>query len=188
LKILYISGSPRQRKSNTDYLLNHARGLTGGSLIKLVDYRIAPCLSCWKCLRKGFCAIDDDMSREITPLLLEADGLVLGSPVYFNNVSAQMKTFIDRTWSLRGKLRNKAGGAVVVGRRYGAESAITAIHAFFLKHDMIPVNRGVSGEAFNPGEIKGDREALEGVTVLAKRLLEIGPLLAGAGASFKREA
>ena len=83
------------------------------------------------------------MSKIIIPQLLESDGIVIGSPVYFNNVSAQAKAFIDRTWCIRGKLRNKIGGAIVVGRRYGAESAITAINAFFLKHEMIPANRGV---------------------------------------------
>jgi len=62
---------------------------------------------------------------------------VLGSPVYFNNVSSILKAFIDRTWCLRGKLRNKIGAAIVVGRGYGMDSAITAINAFFLKHEII---------------------------------------------------
>lgn len=51
-------------------------------------------------------------------MLLESDAIVLGSPVYFNNVSAQMKAFMDRTWCMRGRLKNKIGGALVVGKRY----------------------------------------------------------------------
>jgi multimeric flavodoxin WrbA len=176
MNILYISGSPRKKNSNTDYLLNHARAVTGGVFIKLIDYRIEPCNACRGCLKHSACTLDDDFSTVLTPMLLECDALVLGSPVFFNNVSAQLKAFIDRTWSVRGKLRNKPGGAIVVGKRYGAESAITAIHAFFLKHEMIPANRGVCGMAFNPGEIKADSEALESATKLGERLLELGKL------------
>jgi multimeric flavodoxin WrbA len=101
------------------------------------------------------------MKHTLIPKLIEADALVLGTPVNFNNVSAQMKAFIDRTWSIKGKLRNKIGGAVVVGRRDGAEGAITAIHAFFLKHEIIPANRGVHARAFAKGEIQEDIEAIE---------------------------
>ncbi len=110
-------------------------------------------------------------------MLLDADAIVLGSPVYFNNVSAQLKAFMDRTWAIRGKLKNKIGGAIVVGRRYGAESAITAIHAFFLKHEMVPANRGVSGIAFASGGVQQDREAVEAAKRLAERIIELGDLL-----------
>ena len=111
------------------------------------------------------------------PMLFAADAVVLGSPVYFNNVSAQLKAFIDRSWSIRGKLKNKIGGAVVVGRRYGAESAITAIHAFFLKHEMIPANRGVSGIAFDRGDVEQDLEAVEAAKRLGERIKELGDIL-----------
>jgi len=177
MNILYISGSPRKKNSNTDHLLNYAWEVTGGEFIKLIHYRIEPCKACRGCLKHSACAIDDDFRNLLTPMLLEADAVIMGSPVFFNNISAQLKAFIDRTWSLRGRLRNKIGGAVVVGKRYGAESAITAIHAFFLKHDMIPANRGVCGTAFAPGEVKADAEAVESAAKLAERILELGKLI-----------
>jgi len=117
------------------------------------------------------------MQKIIIPKILKCDGMVLGSPVYFNNVSAQMKSFMDRTHSLVGLLKNKVGGAVVVGRRYGAENAITAINAFFLKHEIIPVNRGVFGIAFNQGEIEKDVEAIKSAERLGTRIIEIINLL-----------
>jgi multimeric flavodoxin WrbA len=80
---------------------------------------------------------------------------------------------MDRTWCIRGKLKNKIGGAIVVGRRYGAESAITAINAFFLKHEMIIANRGVFGIAFDVGEIKQDKQAIKATEELAKRIKEL---------------
>jgi multimeric flavodoxin WrbA len=117
------------------------------------------------------------MSNILIPMLLEADTLILGSPVYFNNVSAQLKAFMDRTWCIRGQLRNKIGGAIVVGRRYGIESAVTAINAFFLKHEMVPANRGVSGIAFKQEEILEDKEAIESARKLGKRIEKLAALM-----------
>lgn len=176
MDVLYISGSPR-KGSNTDYLLDLMLSSTGGQFVKLADYQIEPCQSCWACQRLGECAVEDDMRRVLVSMLLAAEAIVLGSPVYFNNVSAQLKAFMDRSWSIRGRLRNKIGGALVVGRRYGAESAITAIHAFFLKHEMIPANRGVSGIAFDRGDVEQDSEAMEAAKRLAERILELGQIL-----------
>ena len=177
MNVLYISGSPRQH-SNTDILLEHMRARTGGELIKLAAYTVQPCRSCWACLEAHSCAIDDDMSRVLVPKLLAAPAIVLGTPVYFNNVSAQLKAFVDRTWSLRKQLTNKIGGAVVVGRRYGAEGAISALHAFFLKHEMILAHRGISGVAFRAEEIRQDAESMQAAARLAARILDLGRVLA----------
>ncbi len=172
MRILYISGSPR-RNGNTDYLLQKTKEVTDGEFLKLLDHEIEPCDSCWACRDQEGCVIDDDMTDKIIPKLIDADALVLGTPVYFNNVSSQLKAFIDRTWSIKGKLRNKIGGTVVVGRKYGHESAITAINSFFLKHEMIVADRGVSGIAFEKGAITKDEEAVKAAERLGKRIDEI---------------
>jgi len=176
MDIVFISGSPR-KKSNTDYLLGKLNSAIGGTMIKLSDYRIEPCRACKDCRGEGDCVTKDDMQKPIIPKLLKCDVIVLGTPVYFNNVSSQMKTFMDRTYCLIGLLKNKIGGAIVVGRKYGAESALTAINAFFLKHEIIPANRGLSGVAFNAGEIKQDYEATEALEKLGKRIIELGKIL-----------
>jgi len=172
MKIVYISGSPR-KNSNTDYLLGILKSQLGGTIIKLSDYHIESCHACMDCRGKGMCVNNDDMNKIVIPELLESNVIVLGSPVYFNNVSSQMKAFMDRTHCLIGFLDNKIGGSIVVGRKYGAESALTAINAFFLKHNMIPANRGVSGFAFKSGEIEKDAEAIEDTKKLAKRIIEL---------------
>lgn len=169
---IYISGSPR-KNSNTDQLLNLIKEQNGGKFFKLSNYSIQPCYSCWKCLENGSCTIQDDMVKILIPELLRCKAVIIGSPVYFNNVSAQLKSFIDRSWSIRGKLRNKIGGTVVVGRKYGAESTITAINAFYLKHEMIPANRGVCGIAFGEKEIIDDDEAINAAKNLGKRIKEL---------------
>jgi len=71
----------------------------------------------------------------------------------------------------------------VVGRNDGAEGAITAIHAFFLKHDMIPANRGVHGYAYAKQEIEDDPEAMESAKKLAKRIGELARIIARPGVS-----
>jgi len=176
MKILYISGSPREN-SNTDILLNTSLSITGGLLIKLRNFEIAPCRSCWACVNAEGCVIPDDMTKIIMPLLLTCDGFVLGSPVFFNNVSSTLQAFMDRTWCLKGKLRNKIGAAIAVGRGYGIEGTITAMNAFFLKHDMIIANRGVSGIAFEKGEINQHQPSLDTAKQLGQRIIEIYDLL-----------
>ena len=183
MKVLYISGSPRKR-SNTDYLINLAQAKTGGKILKLSDFNIKPCNACWACVSKGECVINDDMSARIIPLLLESDGIILGSPVFFNSVSAQLKAFIDRTWCIKGLLTNKVGGTIVVGRKYGAEGAVACINAFFLKHEMIVANRGVTGLAFAQEEIKQDQEAIHAVYHLTDRILELGSIFSENVVSF----
>ncbi|MHA1297285.1 MAG: flavodoxin family protein [Promethearchaeota archaeon] len=153
MKFLYISGSPR-KNSNTDYLLNLVLSITGGKFIKLTNYDMKPCHSCRICIEKFKCVINDDMSKILIPELLESDGM-----------------------AIRGKLKNKIGGTIVVGRRYGSESAITAINSFYLKHEMIVANRGVNGIAFNENEIIKDSESIEASKKLAYRLIELHELL-----------
>jgi multimeric flavodoxin WrbA len=174
MKILYISGSPR-KNGNTEYLLKLCQSITGGDFIRLSDHQIEYCTYCSACIKKGVCTIKDDMAI-ITERLLRSQVIVLGSPVFFNNVSGQMKVFMDRTWPLRGSLKNKIGGALVVGRRYGLESATNAINSFFLKHDMIVANRGVTAIAFDIGDVKEDEEAIGSTEELAIRIQELNKI------------
>ena len=110
--VLGLQGSPR-KKGNTNYLLNkfmeEAQGQ--GARTRIIDVaktKIVPCIGCGSCEKKGFCVTkDDDMTLEISPLLREADIVVSASPVYFYNVTAQLKILIDRSqtlWSRRYRL------------------------------------------------------------------------------------
>lgn len=99
IKLLAIAGSPR-RGGNTDLLLEQVSSgalLKGAIVNSLIasDLNIAPCTGCNSCWKTGNCRIDDDM-QDVYPLLLDADCLVVASPVYFSGVSAQLKLLIDR--------------------------------------------------------------------------------------------
>ena len=98
-KIIAILGSPR-KEGNSDILLNSAiKGAksNGASVEKIIvrDLQIAPCNSCGGCWEKGVCVIEDDMQK-MYPKLVDADGIIVSSPIYFMGVSAQLKAFIDR--------------------------------------------------------------------------------------------
>jgi len=109
--VLGLQGSPR-KKSNTEFLLGlfmeEARKL--GAQTHVVDacnMHIEPCKEYTTCEKKGFCPIKDDMESEIYPLLRKADVIVPASPVFFYNVTAQLKALIDRTqtlWARRYRL------------------------------------------------------------------------------------
>ncbi len=121
-------------------------------------------------MARGECIVNDDMSRLFYRELLNSKAIVIASPVYFNSIPAQLKAFIDRTWCLRGKLRNKIGGVVVVGRRYGHEQAVNTILSFMPKHEMIIGMRGVCIYAYESGEARGDRDGVMDVVKLARRV------------------
>jgi multimeric flavodoxin WrbA len=102
-KILAIYGSPR-RKGNTATLVDRAlEGVLegGGQVEKLVlrDLKMSPCLEIYGCTKNGRCAIQDDF-QQVYDQLLESDGLILGSPVFFYTVSAHVKILMDRCQSL----------------------------------------------------------------------------------------
>jgi putative NADPH-quinone reductase len=121
VKILAIAGSPR-RKGNTDALLEQtiAGARSAGAEVEHVILSrmvIAPCKECNRCFKTGRCVVLDDY-QVLYDKTLEADGIILAAPIFFMNVSAQAKTFIDRfqcLWARRYVLHDPlpppAGGA-----------------------------------------------------------------------------
>ena len=172
MRVVYIAGSGR-KNGNTDLLVDILHKNLGGEIFRIADYTINHCTGCWTCRSKGECRHQDDMDDEIIPFLRMADVIILATPVYFNNVSSLMKTFMDRTWPLRSLLKDKLGGAVAVGRGYGTQTAVDVMNSFFLKHDMIPVNRGVSAEAFQAGDVLKHKRALKDIYKLEQRLIHL---------------
>ena len=107
--ILGIQGSPR-KKGNTNYLLtafmNEAERFgVRTHIIEVAKKNIVPCLGCGFCEKNGYCVTqDDDMASEIYPLLRKADVVVMASPIYFYNVTAQLKALIDRSQALWARI------------------------------------------------------------------------------------
>ena len=173
MKILGIVGSSRDG-GNTEILITEAliaakeSGANGTKLIKLATHIIGPCDGCGICKDTGNCRIDDDM-QDIYPEILDADGIIIGSPVYFWNISGQTKIFIDRTYPFihKRRLRDKVGGAVVVSTRAGCSNAFLAINSFFMIQRM-HVAGGAICYGADIGEVRNDRRGIKEVRALGR--------------------
>ena len=136
------------------------------------------CLACMKCFenKDGHCVQDKDALNEWVDDLAAADGIVLGTPVYFANISGQIKCFLDRAWMVArandNMFKRKVGAAVVACRRAGAVTAFHALNAYFGISEMIIVgstywNMGYGREK---GECLKDGEALQNMANLGKNM------------------
>jgi len=158
VKILGISGSPRH--GNTDILVKEtlkaaeSLGDVKTEFIAICDYKIkSGCLSCYKCndsdSEKLCRGVKDDVNT-IFKKMLEADGWIIGNPVYFAGITAQLKAVFDRSMAVEKNgfgFRNKVAGVVTVAvaRHGGHEAAIMDIHRFCMIHDMIIIGVGPAG-------------------------------------------
>ncbi len=187
VKIIGIIGSPR-KKGNTAFLVEKALESAedaGANVesIHLGEMEIESCNACDICKMTGECPKDDGINHLLSKIQ-EAHGLIIGSPVYFGNVSAQLKILMDRSRPLRSdfKLKDKVGGAITVGgsRNGGQETAISAIHKFLLIHDAVIVGDGSplahyggTGFAGAAGDIETDDFGIETSKNLGKRIAEL---------------
>ena len=179
MKVLGIVCSPR-KAGNTEILVREA--LAGAKesgaeveLLRISDMNIAACDGCETCHQSGECRIKDDMQK-VYEKILAADGIILGSPVYFWSVSGQAKTFMDRTYALRypyHKLKNKVGGAIAAAGSRGSVNALSIINNFFLGHDMLATGLGISGYGTKKGEVRQDKRAMEGARSLGKQIVQL---------------
>ncbi|CAB3289428.1 NADPH-dependent FMN reductase [Methanocaldococcus lauensis] len=191
MKVIGISGSPRP-DGNTSLLVRESLNAIAEEgieteFISLAGKELNPCLGCNICKEIGYCQIIDDI-EPILEKMKEADGIILGSPVYFGGVSAQLKMLMDRSRPLRigFQLRNKVGGAIAVGasRNGGQETTIQQIHNFFLIHSMIVVgdndptaHYGGTGVGKSPRDCEKDEIGLETARNLGKKVAEVIKLI-----------
>jgi multimeric flavodoxin WrbA len=170
MKVVAFNGSPR-RDGNTAILIGHVfRELEQAGieteLVQLADKAIHGCIACEKCSenKDRRCAIQTDAANEYIEKMLGADGIILGSPVYFQDVTSEMKALIDRTGYVsrsNGRMfRKKVGGSVVAVRRSGAIHSLDTMDHFFLSGLMIIVGR-VIGMGRAKGEVEKDEEGIE---------------------------
>ena len=147
MKVVGFNGSAR-KDGNTAIMINYAfRELESAGieteLVQLSGKDIHGCRACFKCFsnRDGHCAVNDDYLNECIDKMTQADGMILGSPTYVADVSAEMKALIDRAGlsSIANDcmFKRKVGAAVVVARRGGLIHAFDTINHFFLINQMI---------------------------------------------------
>lgn len=178
MKVVAIGGSPRVH-GNTDYLMDQAlevfaeRGFETEKIV-LNNYNINPCQAHDNCGSLKECKQQDD-----APWIIEkfrhADGVIMASPVYFETISAQMKTFMDRTIFLfRHKVvpEAKCAGLIAIAGRMGADEAASELNKFFkLGPTKVLTLKGYAGPPDNKPEDQS--ELIEKVREMAQQMADI---------------
>jgi multimeric flavodoxin WrbA len=146
MKILGISCSPHIEGNTVTLMKESLKGARAEGaeteLYSVAGKDIRPCDGCGACFEKGVCKIKDDMQPLLTKMI-EADGIIFGTPVYFWDVTAQAKMIIDRTYSLGRSekgLTNKVGGIIVVAGSLGIIDVLKEYFFFMATRRMIPAN------------------------------------------------
>ena len=174
MKVIAFNGSAR-KDGNTSILLNmvfeelKAEGIET-EIYTLAGKPIQGCIACFKCFEKKDkrCAVEKDIINECIQKMLEADGILLGSPTYFADVSAGMKALIERCGMVSrangDMLKRKVGTGVVAVRRAGAMHVFNSINSFFLINQMIIPGSSYWNLAIGrqPGEVNNDLEGVQG--------------------------
>ena len=182
MKTVGIVGSPR-KAGNTTFLVKEALGILQSEgidteLIHLHDKEIKPCEGCLRCKKELRCMIEGDDFEPILQKMDEADGIIVGSPVYFGSATPQIMSLLDRAAYVRRQTKQffsgKIGAPIVVARRAGHNFTFSQLLLWYYINDMIVVgstywNIAVAG----PGgkvDIEADTEGIETVRRFAKSM------------------
>jgi multimeric flavodoxin WrbA len=182
MKVVAFSGSGR-KDGNTAILLRVvldelAKEGIETELIQLAGNPLQGCIACYKCFQNKDkkCAVTNDKLNEYLAKMMEADGILLGSPVYYADASASIKALIERCGLVStangGLYTHKVGGAVAAVRRAGAIRTFDTLNHFFQYSQMFIVgstywNVGIGRE---PGQVKEDAEGIKTMENLGRNM------------------
>ena len=170
IKVIAINGSPR-RNGNTSILIGHIMEELGNEGIATEEVNLGGsvargCTACMKCVENqdGHCVFDDDIVNTCIDKMVEADGIILGSPVYFLDVTAEMKGLIDRAGFVamanRDLFHRKVGVPVTVMRRAGAITTLNTMMNFMVYSGMVIPGKPVTGVGREIGAVYKDEEGI----------------------------
>ena len=180
MKVVAFNGSAR-KQGNTAILINHVftelekEGIET-ELVELAGKKIQGCTACYKCFetKDRKCAVKNDIVNDCIEKMVEADGIILGSPTYFADITSEMKALIERagfTAMANGVMfKRKVGAAVVAVRRGGAIHVFDSINHFFHINQMIVPgssywNMGMGREI---GDVDKDEEGIRNMKNLGE--------------------
>jgi multimeric flavodoxin WrbA len=195
MKVIAFNGSGR-KDGNTLILLQTVlqelenEGIQT-ELVQMAGDPIQGCTACMKCMgqKNMQCAIDSDPFNGYFEKISNADGLLLGSPVYFSDITAGMKALIERAGFVSrangGILRRKVGAGVLAVRRAGSNHALASLNYLFLISEMIipGANYWNMGIGRNPGEVSKDTEGLQTMKTLGVNMAWLLKATNGVGPS-----
>ena len=182
MKVIAINGSPN-KNGNTFHALNMVGNeLTAQDIefeiIHIGNKMIHGCIACYNCVKNQNeqCNLKSDELNEWIQLLKKANGIILGSPVYYSGIAGTMKSFLDRLFfvsSVNGGLfRHKVGAAVVAVRRSGGSSTLDSLNHFITYSEMILAASNywniIHGR--DAGEVEKDEEGKQIMSILGKNI------------------
>lgn len=185
MKVIGINGSSRKDGNSAIIIRKVFEVLSMNGieteLVQLPDFTIKPCKMCegehcLACMKAGQCVFLDDDFHVLYERIKEADGLVLGSPVYGADISSKMKIFIDRlgiaSLSDEKLLKHKPGAAVAAVRRAGGMTAVDALNHFMLFREMIVVGSTYWNMVYGKdvGDVSNDEEGMENMRNIGENM------------------
>jgi multimeric flavodoxin WrbA len=186
MKAIAINGSPRQG-GNTEMLLKQALAPLAAAgwetgFIQLGGKPIRGCQACYTCFKKknSKCSQKDDVFNGCFEKMVAADAILLGSPTYFTDVSAEMKALLDRAGLVAlangGLFRGKIGAAVIAVRRGGGTHAFDTInHIFLMSGAIVPGSTYWNlGFGLDKGDVAKDDEAARNMDDLGQTIVWLG--------------
>lgn len=182
MKIVAINGSAR-KGGNTAQLLTMvleelAKAGHDTELVELSGHVVQGCIACYQCFEKKNkrCAVKTDLLNDCIDKMLAADAILLGSPTYFADVSANMKGLIERAGMVaranENMFKRKLGAGVVAVRRGGASHVFGTLNNFFLIGEMIVVGSSYwnLGRGREPGQVQEDQEGVKTMQDLGRNM------------------
>lgn len=182
IKVVAFNGSPR-KEGNTTILLNIVleelkKEEIDTELVQLSGQVLSGCRACYKCRENQDqrCATTNDNLNDYISKMIGAHGILLGSPTYISDMSANMKALIERATIVsrsNGDLfKKKVGAAVVSVRRAGSNHVLSSINYFFLINQMIIPGSSYWNMAIgrNPGEVRDDQEGIQTMRTLGQNM------------------
>jgi multimeric flavodoxin WrbA len=191
MKVVAFNGSSR-KDGNTAAMIRWVFGELEKEGIETELYqmkgkKISGCIACFKCMqnRNQRCSVENDVLNECIEKMLEADGVVLGSPVYFADVTPQIKSLMDRSGMVGmangGMFRRKVGASVVTARRGGAIHTFDSLNHFFFINQMVVPGSSYwnMGFGLQPGDVEKDEEAKGTMVTLGQNMAWLLKKIAG---------
>ncbi len=182
MKVVGFNGSPRRvgntASSITAVFTELEKAGIETEMVHVGKERVQGCIACMVCAKKQdeTCALKDDPVNEWVQKIKKADGILLGSPVYFAGVAGTMKSFLDRAFfvsTVNGSLfRHKVGAAVAAVRRSGGLPTINGLNHYINYAEMIMPSSNYWNVAHGlmPGEIEQDEEGVQIMEVLGRNM------------------
>lgn len=183
MKVVAFNGSPRKNGNTAQGIEIVLKELQKEGIetefVQLGGRKVFGCMACGKCWENQDqkCARKDDDMNEFIQKIFAADGIIIGSPVYFSNVSTEVKALIDRCGFVAkangdNLLKGKAGAAVISVRRAGSTFAYSAINFFFGINQMVipSSNYWNMTLSLNPGDVQKDEEGIQTFENLGKNM------------------